>query len=574
MLLTLQGFWTVALYFGLLGIIWLPRYYVIPTKLRLWPSYWLYSTFSTNTLPPLSSAYDKRTYNSRNYSLNIDYKHECFTCQVNMKPKHCSSLMYSDAIFDSIHTSDSYDVYTYENYPCYQRLAKQGQCVVDNVNYNVVFSGAACTLCSICHKNTMFNTSHRTQYGKYYYTPRFSISLGNSKHGTKNILHCLNKLVQLRFYNKNQFCDELQQHLSVYKQDKTTVFTGCSSFCSDSSSVVHRELYSTELGVYLIMLAVIGLCIVGVIFCVGYVLSLYRELGILNLEWNSSQTCPICMDKLYRLTRISKLHCGHMFCRGCLNQWLHVFCHVTCPLCRQPVDPNAPPLSTRDNSPQLLMLSDTPHSESEEESIAGSENSHHSTLNSSIMQSIYNMGRNVVAGWSSQPASHNSSPFDLSRDSTTSLINEGERVDILNHSFDPGVAEALSATSISEPIPLPYYPLRYNTDHSNSVVVPYSTTALNSSPCSSNLLLPPPFFRPTPHTALFSGLSFHDNAQDSAHSDTELFGPSSRLQNRIARKINRLKNRRLGVRIRTRRAQSTSDLTSMTSQSESEVDVL
>ena len=43
-------------------------------------------------------------------------------------------------------------------------------------------------------------------------------------------------------------------------------------------------------------------------------------------------------------------------------------------------------------------------------------------------------------------------------------------MDILNHSFEPGVAEALSATSISEPIPLPYYPLRYDTDHSNSVV--------------------------------------------------------------------------------------------------------
>ena len=43
-----------------------------------------------------------------------------------------------------------------------------------------------------------------------------------------------------------------------------------------------------------------------------------------------------------------------------------MFRHVTCPLCRQPVDPNAPPrLSTRDNVPaqqQLLMLSDTPHS--------------------------------------------------------------------------------------------------------------------------------------------------------------------------------------------------------------------
>ena len=102
---------------------------------------------------------------------------------------------------------------------------------------------------------------------------------------SRNILHCLNKLVLLRYYDKTQFCDELQQHLSVYKQDKVTVFTGCSSFCSDSANVIHRELYSTELGVYLILLAGVVLCIVGIVSCIGFVLSLYRELGILNLDW-------------------------------------------------------------------------------------------------------------------------------------------------------------------------------------------------------------------------------------------------------------------------------------------------
>ena len=57
-------------------------------------------------------------------------------------------------------------------------------------------------------------------------------------------------------------------------------------------------------------------------------------------------------------------------------------------------------------------------------------------------------------------------------------------MDILNHSFEPGVAEALSATSISEPIPLPYYPLRYDTDHSNSVV---SNEAMLNMTCYSPL---------------------------------------------------------------------------------------
>ena len=239
-----------------------------------------------NSLFSSAALYDKRTYTARNYTLNIDYKHDCFSCELTIKPKHCNSLLYSDVIFDSIYTSDSYDVYTYENYPCYQHLSQRGQCVVDNLNYNVVFSGAGCSLCSICQKNTIFNTSLRTQYGKYSYTPRFSISLGRSKHTmSRNILHCLNKLVLLRYYDKTQFCDELQQHLSVYKQDKTTVFTGCSSFCSDNANVIHRELYSTELGVYLILLAGFVLCIVGIVSCIGFVLSLYRELGILNLDW-------------------------------------------------------------------------------------------------------------------------------------------------------------------------------------------------------------------------------------------------------------------------------------------------
>ena len=80
--------------------------------------------------------------------------------------------------------------------------------------------------------------------------------------------------------------------------------------------------------------------------------------------------------------------------------------------------------------------------------------------------------------------------------------------------------------------------------YSSSLVSVTTTTTTTATPCSSDIRS---FLCPTPHSAIFSTLSFHDNAQDSAHSDTELFGPSSRLQNRIARKINRLKSRRLGV---------------------------
>ena len=36
-----------------------------------------------------------------------------------------------------------------------------------------------------------------------------------------------------------------------------------------------------------------------------------------------------------------------------------MFGHVTCPMCRQAVDPNAPRLSTSDNSPQLMISNST-----------------------------------------------------------------------------------------------------------------------------------------------------------------------------------------------------------------------
>ena len=67
------------------------------------------------------------------------------------------------------------------------------------------------------------------------------------------------------------------------------------------------------------------------------------------------------------------------------------------------------PLLLTTNQPLLIEYR---FQESEEESVAGSEQSHVSSLaNSSIMQSIYNIGRNVVAGWSSQTP--NNSLYDL-----------------------------------------------------------------------------------------------------------------------------------------------------------------
>ena len=173
-------------------------------------------------------------------------------------------------------------MFTHENYPCYKTVARQrGQC-----DDHKTYSGAGCTLCSLCRKNTMYNTSRRAQYRKYTYSPRFSISLGGTlKPGSRQIVHCLNKMVLLRFYDKSQFCGDLQNQISVYKEGRTTVFTGCTSLCSDSANVMYRELYSTELGLYIVLLVSTMLCLVLLATCVSYCYSLYKELGIINVPW-------------------------------------------------------------------------------------------------------------------------------------------------------------------------------------------------------------------------------------------------------------------------------------------------
>ena len=59
-----------------------------------------------------------------------------------------------------------------------------------------------------------------------------------------------------------------------------------------------------------------------------------------------------------------------------------------------------------------------------------------------------------------------------SRESSSSLLSDTERVseELLDRSFESSTSEVLGAATISEPIPLPYYPLRFNTDNSSSIV--------------------------------------------------------------------------------------------------------
>lgn len=585
MLLTFQGFWTVSLYFGLLGVIWLPRYYIIPTKLRLWPSYWLYRTFS-NPLSDSRSAtsYPSDKHTALNYTLHIDYHHhhQCFNCDVTLRPTHCS-FMFSDVIFppSRVMTSSSYDVYSGEKYPCYQTVAKQhspshlqgGECRVrepqDNAEH---FTGTGCLLCSLCKKNAVFNTSRRrTNYRKLSRTPRFSISVSGGKtvksKNSREIVHCLNKLAHLRVLDKDQFCGSLQEHISVYNEEgHTTVFSGCNNLCSEAVNLVYRELYSIEIGVWLLLLAGVVLGVVSGATCVSYSYSICRELAIVNLPWNSQLLCPICMDKLRRFTRIRTLRCGHTFCRGCLYRWLRVFGHVTCPLCRQPVDPHVQLLSTTDLTPvvipPLLMITDTPYSEGGDDTESISSENPSSTPHN-IVQSIYNIGRNVVSGWSlhNNNSSSISDVQSLSSEPAAPLLGNGE-----NLMLDTETA------LISDPIPLPYYPLF--SSNTSQIVLPYTTSSHIPSPCYPFLdqggafqnLVTCSSNRVTCSCRSIQHHHLSSSFDSFSHSDTELLGPSSRLQNRIAKKLNRIKNRRLG----TRRTQSTSDLTSVTSHSESE----
>lgn len=213
------------------------------------------------------------------------------------------------------------------------------------------------------------------------------------------------------------------------------------------------------------------------------------------------------------------------------------------------------------------MLSDTAHSEADEDD--GASIVSDGSVSNSFMQSIYNIGRNVVAGWSSSGSSR---PYP--EDGSEPLLGNTE----------PATSESeghVTNTAVSQPIPLPYYPL-YSVDNTasfNSIIVPYRRfPLLQNTPLynnynylcssSSNLTAFPSNLPSFPsNLPTFPSNHLHlPHYQDVSLSDSDIPGSSSRLQNRIARKLNRQR------RMRGRRSHSTSDITSNVT-SESEVDV-
>lgn len=59
-----------------------------------------------------------------------------------------------------------------------------------------------------------------------------------------------------------------------------------------------------------------------------------------DLVDDSNRECAICLEEQNIGSQAVKLHCGHMFCKKCLKEWLQK--HCTCPTCRFEVETDDP----------------------------------------------------------------------------------------------------------------------------------------------------------------------------------------------------------------------------------------
>jgi len=59
-----------------------------------------------------------------------------------------------------------------------------------------------------------------------------------------------------------------------------------------------------------------------------------------DLVEDTNKECAICLEDQNIGCFAVKLHCGHMFCKECLKEWLEK--HCTCPTCRFEVETDDP----------------------------------------------------------------------------------------------------------------------------------------------------------------------------------------------------------------------------------------
>ncbi|KAK9084571.1 hypothetical protein Sjap_024982 [Stephania japonica] len=62
--------------------------------------------------------------------------------------------------------------------------------------------------------------------------------------------------------------------------------------------------------------------------------------SISNCSWSESD-CSVCLARFKPESAVSKLRCGHVFHKLCLEKWLDYW-NFTCPLCRTPLTPLPP----------------------------------------------------------------------------------------------------------------------------------------------------------------------------------------------------------------------------------------
>jgi len=127
--------------------------------------------------------------------------------------------------------------------------------------------------------------------------------------------------------------------LNQYYELRTRLFHSSNySYNVQSNRIVIISTFTLTYSefVFVFMVAILAI-IYLMILSIAYVYSLFKELGV--LQFSQPHDCPICMEGMRRFIRVSSLKCGHTFCKRCLDLWVKRYHYRTCPMCRQPVEP-------------------------------------------------------------------------------------------------------------------------------------------------------------------------------------------------------------------------------------------
>ena len=126
--------------------------------------------------------------------------------------------------------------------------------------------------------------------------------------------------------------------LSQYYELRSRLFHSANYSCTFTQNkvvLVQQFTLSYSEFVFVSLVALLG-GVYLIIKIIRYVATLFRELGLINFREKAD--CPICMEDMRRMIRVTSLPCGHCFCKRCLQLWVDKFRYDTCPMCRGPVE--------------------------------------------------------------------------------------------------------------------------------------------------------------------------------------------------------------------------------------------